>query len=148
MEVPEHILEFPKETIDLEMESEDDTRPHYCKEKSEELSENSDNETQFTVEDTVRPVAKTIPKEKIIHYFRNIYNSLEKKLCNVIDEGGLTLDESRLSLVLDVKMRLGLCRGKCDMGDIITPLEGISIDTNGTICFGNEQTVFKSFTED
>lgn len=100
--------------IDLEMELEDDTKP-CCKEKSEELSENS--ETQVTMEDAVYPQAKVIPKEKIIHYFRNIYNSLEKKLCNAIDEDGLTLDENTLSLMLDVKMRLSLCRGKCDGGN-------------------------------
>lgn len=87
---------------ELDFGSETDTK---------DFPSNYESPTQVTAEETVEVQTTKIPKEAILAHFRNIYENLQTKLCHLIEEGGLTLDETTLTFVLDMRANLTLCEG-------------------------------------
>lgn len=75
--------------------------------------ESSSPTSQVTVEETVKALTKKAPKETILSHFNSLYENLQKKLCQMIEEGGILLDErSNLTFVLDMQAELTLFEGR------------------------------------
>jgi hypothetical protein len=69
--------------------------------------------SQVTVEETVQAFTKKVPKETILSHFNSLYDNLQKKLCQMIEEGGILLDErSSLTFIFDMQAELTLFEGR------------------------------------